>query len=273
MKMCAGFVCAIALMANAAAAQSNTEAGIRAVLSGDYKTAVRILQPLAEDAAHPDPVAQFFLALAYDSKPPGGDVRACGLFLRAARQEGPFAGQSTALAFAIRNNELGGDVTNLYCVAEERWQGGPPQSFLLGPDHRIVFTDTSITVTYAGEDQRTSIIMPPGDALKVEYTALDVTRPVTTRRHFFQWFGWMPDTTADPSTWTLDWDLSEVVDDQWISVAFEKNLQVAHGPTRPGSPDVSAFVRLRVNASGEAEYEITAGPAARTAVVPWQGKR
>ena len=268
MRMCLACACAFALAANVAGAQSNTESGIRAFLRGDRQTAVRILQPLADDETHPDPVAQFFLALAYEAKPPVGyNARACGLFLRAARLGGPFAEQSAALASAIRE-ELGA----VMCVADERWQGGPPQSFLLGPGHRIVFADTSVTVTYGGEDQRTAMIMPPDGDLKVTYTPVDVTRPAIARRHFFQWFGWMPDTSAGLSSWTLGWVLSEVVGDSWIHVASE-NLQIWQGATRPDSKDISGFVRMRVNANGEAEYEIVAGPAARTAVIPWQGQR
>ena len=270
MRVCAAVVC-FALAASAASGQSNTEAGIRAVLRGDRQTAVRILRPLAEDDAHPDPVAQFFLALAYDSNGRAGDnERACGLFLRAASQGGPFAEVSAALALFIRQRELGD--APMMCVADERWQGGPPQVFVLGPDHRIVFTDTSFTVTYGDEDQRSFVMMPLGDALKIVYTPVDVTRPTSARRHFFQWVGWFPDSTSAVSSWVLNWTLIEVVGDRWIQVAFEKSLQVAQGPARPDSANVSAFVHLRVNASGEAEYEITAGPSPRTAVIPWQGK-
>jgi hypothetical protein len=272
MRICAAAVCAFAFVANAAAGQSNTEAGIRAVLRGDRQTALRILRPLADDAAHPDPVAQFFLALAYESNGRAGDMeRACGLFLRAANQGGPFAEVSANLAFFIRQRELGD--APMMCVADERWQGGPPQSFVLGPDHRIVFTDTSITVTYGDDDQRSFVMMPPGDALKVVYTPVDVTRPTVARRHFSQWVGWFPDSTSAASSWVLNWTLIEVVGDQWTQVAFEKSLQVAHGPARADSTDVSALVHLRVNASGEVEYEITGGPSPRTALIPWQGKR
>jgi hypothetical protein len=270
--MCAAAVCAFALAANAAEGQSNTEAGIRAVLRGDRQTAMRILEPLADDAAHPDPVAQFFLALAYESNARAGDLdRACGLFLRAANHGGPFAEVSAALAVAIRERELGGLPS--MCVADERWQGGPPQSFVLGPDHRIVFTDTTVTVTYGGEAQRTFLILSPDGGLKVAYTPLDVQRPVIARRHFFQWFGWTPNTTVNPSSWTFGWQLSEVIGDQWMLIAGEANLSAARGPAPPLSNDVTGIVRLRVNASGEAEYQITAGPAARTAVIPWPGKQ
>ena len=216
-------------------------------------------------------MAQFFLALAYESRGAGGDnERACGLFLRAARQEGPFAEVSATLAFFIRQRELGDAPT--MCVADEHWQGGPPQSFVLGPDHRVVFTDTSITVTDGDEDQRSFVMMPPGDAMKVVYTPVDVTRPTIARRHFFQWVGWFPDSTSPLPSWVFNWTLIEVIGNQWMVITGEDSLAVAHGPTRPVSNDVSGMVRLRVNARGEAEYEITAGPSPRSAVIPWQGK-
>ena len=273
MHTCVRLVCALTLLATPVAAQSTTEDGIRAVLRGDYHAAARILRPIADDAARPDPVAQFFLALVYDSNSGIGDnARACGLFLRASRQPGPFSEQAAALAATLRD-QLGGAAPML-CVAEEQWQGGPPRRFDLGPDHRIVFADTSITVTYGDREQRTSILLPPNlPLLPIQRTELTVTRPVAARRHFFQWFGWMPDTTANPTSWTLGWALSEVIEDRWIPIAGEKSLVVVNGTTAPASYDLSAIVRLRVNANGEAEYAILAGPAQRTVVIPWQGAR
>lgn len=63
MWTCARLVCLVTLLAAPAAAQSTTEDGIRAMLRGDYRAAAGILRPLAEDAARPDPAAQFFLAI------------------------------------------------------------------------------------------------------------------------------------------------------------------------------------------------------------------
>ena len=104
MGSCARSVCVIMFLAAPAAAQSTTEDGIRAMLRGDYQTAARIIQPLADDAARPDPVAQFFLALVYQN-PHGGrfnQLRACGLFLRSASRAHPFAEQSAALAADVQ---------------------------------------------------------------------------------------------------------------------------------------------------------------------------
>ncbi len=268
----AGLVGALTLVAQAVTTPAtSTEAGIRAMLQGDDQAAVRILRPLANEAAHPDPVAQFFLALAYDSNRGSGDyIRACSLFARAGGQFSPFAAQSAALAAAIRN-ELGPGAG--MCVADEGWQGGPPQSFVLRPGQQVVFTDQSVSVTFGDQTQRTDMLLPPQPALKVVYTPLDVTRPVAARRDFFQWIGWLPVNPANPSSWTLIWVLSEVVGDRWMQIATETSQGLVEGSTRPVSYDVSQWIRLRVNATGAAEYQITAGPVSRTVAVPPQGPR
>ena len=146
MSTTARLICVFALLATPAAAQSTTEDGIRAMVRGDYQAAARILRPLADDTDRPDPVAAFFLALLYDTGRGirGNQERACGLFLRSAVSAHPFTEQSAAIAAAMRH-QLGAAASRS-CVADERWQGGPPQSFILGPSHRIVFADTSITV-------------------------------------------------------------------------------------------------------------------------------
>lgn len=247
--------------------------GIRAVLRGDYQAAARILKPLADDAARPDPVAQFFLAVLYHTglgvKP--DHLRACGLFMKAAARDQPFSGQSAALAESMRE-QFGAGAE--FCVGDERWQGGPPQSFLLGPEHRVVFADTSITVTYQDQEERMLQRLPTGAAfLPIQHTPRAVTRPLSARREFFQFFYWTPDTTVNPSSWTLGWWLGEVAGDLWIGFAGEEDLLVVKGSTRPELPDVARLVQLRVNANGEAEFAILGGPSPRTEVIPWQGKR
>jgi hypothetical protein len=259
----------LTLLACPAAAQSTTEAGIRAALQGDYQAAGRILRPLADDA-RPDPVAQFFLGILYDT---GQGVqrdmgRACALFLRSSAAPHPFSEQAAGIAAQMR--ELLGDGASMLCVAEERWRGGPPQSFTIGPDHRIVFADTSVRVFDGDREQSTSIRMPPGPGfLPIEYSPLDVTSPRALRRHFFHWFQWLPDTPANPSSWTLGWMLSEVVHEQWNIVASERNLAEVKGATPPSPDDLTNLVRLRVNASGQAEVTI-GGMVPRTEVIPLQ---
>jgi len=251
------------------AAQGTTEDGIGAVLRGDYQAAGRILKPLADDAARPDPVAQFFLAVLHHT---GRGVvrdesRACSLFLRAATREHAFTEQSATLAAFMR--ELMGDGAALLCVADERWQGGPPASFLLGPDHRIVFTDTSITVTHGDKEQRTLFLVPRGAAfLPIQHTPIAVTRPARARRDFFHWFTWTPDAIGNPRSWTLRWWLIEVAGEHWISYAGANNLAVVEGATPPATYDVTNVVRLQTNKDGEAVFTIVGGDSPRTEVIP-----
>jgi hypothetical protein len=268
MGPCLRLACVLVLLAAPAAAQPTTEDGIRAVLRGDHQVAVRILRPLAEDTARPDPIAQFFLALVYHD-PNGGrfdQLRACGLFLRSASRAHPFAEQSAALAAAIQLQLQDGAS---HCVAEEHWGNRPSQAFDLGAGHRIVFADTNITVTYADQDQRTPIGIPRGAVLvPIQYTPLTVTRPTSTRRHFFQWFQWMPDKTVNPSRWTLDWALIEVVGGNWIWLKGEKSLATVSGQTPPESYDFGKRLQLAVNASGDAQFTVTGDDAPRTEVIP-----
>lgn len=264
--------CAFALLATTASAQSTTEDGIRAMVRGEYQAAGRILRPLANEATPPDPVAQFFLAILYQTGQgvTGDMVRACSMFLSAARQPHPFTEQSAAIAAVLRD-QLGGP--NSPCIAEERWQGGPPQAFVLGPNHRIVFADTSISLTYGDREWRTLLSLGlDASYLPIQYTTLDVTRPTAVRRHFFQWFAWTPSTTANPS-WTLSWMLIEVAGEQWIPITSEKSLVIVAGATKPASYDVSKLVRLRVTERGEAEFTVLAGTVSRTEVIAWPGSR
>jgi hypothetical protein len=260
-------------IATLAAAQSTTEDGIRAVLRGDYQAAARILKPLADGATPPDPAAQFFLALLYHAglgvKP--DPLRACSLFMKVAASDQPFSVQSAALAGSLREQfGVGADL----CVGDERWQGGPPQSFLLGPEHRVVLADTSITVTYRDQDERMLQQLPARAVfLPVRHTPLAVTRPLAARRDFFQLFHWRPDAAGNPSSWTLGWWLGEVVGSQWFGFAGEENLLAVRGATPPDLPDATSLVVLRTNARGEAEYSILSGPSPRSEVIPWQGKQ
>ena len=271
---CALLVCVWILLANPVAAQPTTEDGIRAVLRVDYQSAARILKPLADDSVRPDPVAQFFLAILYQT---GKGVRfdmsrACGLFLRSAAREHAFTEQAAAIAADMRQQL--GEGASMMCVADERWRGGPPQSIALGPDHRIVFTDTNVTVVYGDDEARTLWRMPAEAVVPpIQYTPLDVTKPTAVRRHFLQLFQWMPDETANPSSWTLTWALIEVAGEEWTTITWEKSVAEVKGRTPPESHDFTHLARVRVNAGGEAEFTIVGGAQPRTEVIPWQGKR
>jgi len=251
-------------------AQSSPEDGIRAPLGGDYRAAIRILRPLADNPERPDPVAQFFVGILYEA---GAGVRrdagrACGLFLRSSASEHPFSQQAAAFA-ALIAQQLG-EQARILCVANERWQGGPPLSVVLDSDHQIVFTDTSITVTYGDEEMRATVRPQEGVWDQIQYTPIELKG---VRRHFLQWCRWTPDSVADPSSWTLDWGLSEVVGGQWMPIAWEKSVTTVKGSSRPESFNPAQLVHLQVNATGEVEFTVLGGPSPRTEAVQRQAKR
>lgn len=267
----AGLVCACALLPTPALAQSTTEDGIRAMLRGDYRSAVRMLKPLADDFAHPDPVAQFFLAVLYETGNGVGrdEGHACSLFLRSASRDHPFTTQSATLAAFFR--EQYGDGAALICPGNETFRGGPPQTISLGSERQITFTDTSVCFVHGSQETRTLWKWPPeAIILPILYTPLDVRKPVSTKRHFLQIFEWIPDESRNPSSWTLTWGLLEVVGDQWLMPVWEKDVAIVNGSASPETRDVGSFVQLRANASGEAEFSILSGSRARVEVIPWK---
>src|SRR5258705_7412290 len=135
------------LVPSLAAGQTAADDGIRALLRGDYLDAVRILRPLAEATAAPDPVAQFFMAMLYQS---GRGVapdalRACGLFISAAKSANPFIQQASELANGMRDQMgLGAQ----FCGVPGPWTDPVPASFTLGPGHRVDVMGSSVNVHY-----------------------------------------------------------------------------------------------------------------------------
>jgi hypothetical protein len=101
MRVCLLVVAVLA--PDAAGAQTTTADGARALVRGDYETALRILRPLAENTAQPDPLAQFFMAMLYSPGQRGDITRGCGLYLAAATTTNPLAAQSLTLARAIQD--------------------------------------------------------------------------------------------------------------------------------------------------------------------------
>src|ERR1700704_1881098 len=101
MRVC---LLAVAVLApGAAGAQTTTADGARALVRGDYETALRVLRPLAENTGQPDPLAQFFLAMLYSPGQRGDITRGCGLYLAAATGTNALAAQSLTLARAIQD--------------------------------------------------------------------------------------------------------------------------------------------------------------------------
>lgn len=258
--------CALVLLVPcAAAAQPSRDEAIRLLLAGDYQRAVPALRSLAEDPVKPDPAAQFLLAILYDTGTgvPRSVMRACGLYREAAGAVGPFMQTAAELKRMLHEDS---PVPEQMCAAGP-WHDPPEVSFTLGPDHTVQFTANSIVTRARGTERRVMTGTLPGViSLPPLYTPLDVTSPVRERRHFLQTFWWSPDNPSAPASWTLIWGLTEVVGVEWVNVTFERNLLTVAGSKPPAEPNPATLARVRVSASGEAEWVVGSGPDMRTGI-------
>jgi len=267
---------AIAILApRLSIAQSSSADGVQALIRGDYATAQRILQPLAETTSQPDPVAQFFLATMYES---GLGVRmdlirACGLYLKAARVDGPFASQSLALADTITPDN---PVLRKLCAdaGAENWNEPEPASFTLAPDYWVRVDRLGLTVGYQGAQKTaTRTLGGPGWVnLPIRYSYADVTRPTETRRHFVELFMWVPSRELGQPTWRLAWFIYEVVGVEAFEVALGPSVIIESDQQPSPNVAIDNIARIRVNANGEAE-QVIGGDNPRTSVIPSGGIR
>src|SRR3954470_20099904 len=94
---------ALFLLAASVADGQTADDWFRALIRGDYDRAVGILRPLA-DRADPDPMASFFMGVAYHSGlgVPGLHFRSCRYYLNGAKAPNPFMTVSARLAQALR---------------------------------------------------------------------------------------------------------------------------------------------------------------------------
>lgn len=266
---------AIAILApRLSIAQSSTADGVQAFIRGDYATAQRVLQPLAEATTQPDPVAQFFLATMYESGlgVSVDVIRACALYLRTARADTPFTSQSLALAEAIIPDNL---ALRKSCAdaSLESWNEPLPASFTLAPDHWVRVDRLGLSVGYQGAQKtaRRTLGGPGWVNLPIRYSYADVTRPTETRRHFVELFMWVPSRELGQPTWRLLWFIYEVVGVEALEVALGPSVIIASD--QPSATVViDNIARIRVNPNGEAE-QVVVGDNARTSVIPSGGIR
>lgn len=263
------------LSADRAAAQGTTADGVQAILRGDYPTAVRILRPIAEEAEPPDPLAQFFMAMLYERGHgvPRDTIRACGLYLNAAKPGSPLAAAALDLARSIEGPS-GGVIAEFCEVARtSRSSPMPPRTFTLAPGHMVTIDEHLVTVKYRGAEKSTGTGFAGMVALPIRYTPIEIARPVQGLRHFIQFFHWMPHLNSDPLIWTLGWMLEEVVGLEFVPVAGDPAIATIAGPRPPAAFDVDALVQIRTNANGEAEWSLSGGANPRTGIVPFKEPR
>jgi hypothetical protein len=251
-----------------ALAQTSTADGVQALVRGEYQTAVRILRPLAENSAQPDPVAKFFLAILYES---GHGIernwmRACGLYLSAATPANPFMYQSQALAETIL--EPLPPSARQFCSTDE-WTPGPGATITIGPNHWVRFDQTGATVGYNGTEHLTRMQMggPGWVFLPVRHTVLDVTRPSAARRHFIDMLIWRPTRSGPDTTWTLSWVLYEVSGSDLLAAGGEFSLLTVTA-AQPPTMDPEQLLRIRLDQYGEAEWALVMGATRKGGLIP-----
>jgi hypothetical protein len=273
-RLCLGVVLlatALALGPATAHAQSSTADGVHAILRGDYAAAVRILRPLAEEAADPDPLAQYFMAMLYES---GHGVardwaRACGLYLNSAKPGNALRTQALDLARSIYEQFGRQAAESCEVAAAFPTPPAPPVTLTLAPQHTVTINATRITVSYHGEEKHTYTGGGAGFVgLAPRYTPVDVLRPTEARRHFIQFLSWAPHLSTAPPTWTLGWMISEIVGPDLFIVTGEQAIATVTAPHPPADIDVASLTRVGVNASGEAEWTVIGGANPRSGVVP-----
>jgi hypothetical protein len=262
-----------------ASGQTGTADGVAALARGDYRRAVEILRPIAEDWRSDDTAAQFFMAGLYDTGRgvPADPLRACALYQRASsRHDHPF-GQEAFHLFAALSSR-GGTEFDHECqlLANLGFDYGfEPVTFNLGPAHSVEWTLTAATVTYQGRTKRQElgIKVPGARFLPLQHTELATGPTRALTRHFIDVFVWEP--SARSVRWTLRWHLFEVVRDQLIRIDTVESLATIHGdvPHSRESFDVHEYVVLRVDDEGNAEWALLKGPRSATQRIESEAER
>jgi hypothetical protein len=257
----------ILLVPTPGSAQTTTADGIRAISSGDYTTAARILRPFAEDQSNPDPVAQFFLGILYHT---GEGVqfnrdRSCGLFLAAAKPENPFSPQALALAQSTHQDH---PLARAVCEATRpgSWRNPPEQMYSFAEDHWVRMDENGLTVGYRGQQKkfRTGWGGPGWVFLPMRYTETRAADS-SVKRHFMEFFFWTP-ALDNRNVWTLVWSVFEVVGaDAFHAPGDDVVATVLE--SRPPSIDPTEIGRIVVSLDGAVERAVF-GANPRTMPIP-----
>jgi hypothetical protein len=202
------------------------------------------------------------------------EIRACGLFLKAATSTNPLLTQSLALAQAIHRDQPA--MRDLCTLAGVGWKDPPAASFTLGPDHWVRIDHEGFVVGYNGVQKRA--VMTMGGVgfvyLPIRHTWLDVSRPVAARRHFIEFFTWIP---FPGQPWSLVWSVYEVVGSHTNAVEGQGGfittvVATVAAPQPPAPFAVEDVARIRVTADGEVEW-LVSGPNALSGVIPYPESR
>jgi hypothetical protein len=237
-------------------AQSTAADGVLALIHDDPSAAIRILSPLVEGRAEPEPLAAFFLALAYQfgGRGPSDPMRSCGLLMKAATPSSPLMRQAELLARELHMNS--GLARNQCEIAATRGWGEPAwTTFTLLPGHRVRIDRDGFSVEHQGASKLTPGGWGGGgwQFLPIRLTEVDVLAPSQARRYFIEFFVWAPHTPVDAPQWSLLWFAYEVVGADVIRLPGDGPVATAVGAAPPSSFPVDEHARLLAAANGDVE--------------------
>jgi hypothetical protein len=253
----------------AAASDSNVHSGtlraVDAIGRGVYVEAAEILEPLVHAWPSRDYLAEFLMATLYEN---GHGVapdrmRACALYMRASLDmTTPLARQAH---FLMRQSSAEVDFNRCVLLGTVGLQHQfEPVTFALEPGQWISLDLDAATIAFEGSDTRVELTLATNGVvfLPVKHTELTVGRADQRRRHFIEFFTWVP--MRDHDTRTLLWHVFEVVGHALVRVTSTELATTSSERAMSSATDllfdVTALAQLRVNADGEPEWAVLAGP-------------
>jgi hypothetical protein len=244
-------------------AQTAAADGVLALIHDDPSAAIRILSPLVEGRAEPDPLAAFFLALAYQfgGRGPSDPMRSCGLLMKAATPSNPLMRQAELLAGQLHMNS--GLARNNCEIAATRGWGEPSwTTFTLSRGHRVRIDRDGFSVEYQGVSKLTPGGWGGGGWQFLPIRLTEVDAPSQARRYFIEFFVWAPHTPVDAPQWSLLWFAYEVVGADVIRLPGDGRVATTVGAAPPSSFPVDEFARL-LAANGDVERVVVGAEARR----------
>ena len=245
-------------------AQTTAADGVQAFVRGDTQAAIRILAPLAEEGPAADPVAAFFLALAYHSSPQwSGSMRECGLFMSAATGTSPVGMQARVLAEAL-GGPAGLGFEQCMLASQLGWGQPTWTAFTLAPGHRVRIDPDGFQVDYDGASKRMreSWGGPGWRFLPIRLTELATSITGQERRYFLELFAWAPHSKIDVPDWVLLWFAYEVTGADVIRLDGDGLVARLSGSLPPSSFPIDDYARFVVSDNGLVE-RVVIGPEAR----------
>jgi hypothetical protein len=272
-------VAMIVLTVQGASGQMGTADGVAALAQGDYRRAVRILRPIAEDWKSDDPAAQYFMAGLYElgRGVPVDPLRACALYQRASSDLSQPFGRQAFESFGELLSRGGKRFTDeCQRLANLGFDHGfEPVTFNLGPDHSVQWTFMGATVRYQGRTRRAEVEFGIRGTrfVSTQHTELAAGPTDALPRHFIDLLVWEPSVIL--GKWMLRWHLFEVVREQLIRIDTVEVLAFVDADVPPSheSIDVRQYAVVRVDDDGHAEWAVLKGPSRWTQRIESEDER